>query len=91
MERRTDAPIEELLRHDAYTPEELSRLLGIGLAVIRHAAFTGELPAQMAGHDIVTLRRRDVLAWLAARGDPASGEPTTRRGWSRSESQGNGG
>lgn len=73
MERRTDAPIEELLRHEDYTPEELSRLLGVGLDVIRHAAFTGELAAQMAGHDIISLRRRDVLAWLEERDirDPA--------------------
>lgn len=73
MERRTDAPIEALLRHEDYTPEELSRLLGVGLDVIRHAAFTGELAAQMAGHDIISLRRRDVLAWLEERDirDPA--------------------
>ncbi len=73
MERRTDATIEELLRHEDYTPEELSRLLGIGLDVIRHAAFSGELPAQIAGHDIISVRRRDVLAWLEERDirDPA--------------------
>jgi excisionase family DNA binding protein len=67
MERRSDASIEELLHHERYTPEEVSRLLGIGLDVIRHAAFTGELRAQMAGHDIISLRREDVLAWLDER------------------------
>lgn len=77
MERRTDAPIEELLRHEDYTPEELSRLLGIGLDVIRHAAFSGELPAQIAGHDIISVRRKDVLAWLAERDIQ---DPTRRTG-----------
>ena len=73
MERRTDAPIEELLRHEDYTPEELSRLLGIGLDVISHDAFTRDLAAQMAVHVIISLRRRDVLAWLEERDsrDPA--------------------
>jgi excisionase family DNA binding protein len=67
MERRTDVSIDELLHHERYTPEELARLLGIGIDVIRHAAFAGELRAQKAGHDIVSLQREDVLAWLAQR------------------------
>jgi excisionase family DNA binding protein len=79
MERRIDAPIEELLRHEDYTPEELSRLLGIGLDVIRHAAFSGELAAQMAGHDIIRLSRRDVLAWLKQRDDRESTPRASRR------------
>jgi hypothetical protein len=67
MERRTDASIEELLHHEYYTPEEVSRLLGIGLDVIRHAAFTGALHAQIVEHDIINLQRDDVLTWLDAR------------------------
>lgn len=64
MERHINASIEELLHHEQYTPEEVSRLLGIGLDAIRHAVFTGELPAQTADHDIISVQRRDVLAWL---------------------------
>ena len=33
---------------------------------MRHAAFTGELRAQIVEHDIICIRRDDVLAWLAA-------------------------
>jgi excisionase family DNA binding protein len=67
MERRTHASVYELLQHERYTPEEVSELLGIGLDVVRHAAFTGELRAQIVGHDIISLSRDDVLAWFAER------------------------
>lgn len=71
MERRGHRSVEELLRQDQYTPEEVADLLGIGLDAIRHAAFTGELRAQIAGHDIISVKREDVLAWLAEYGDQA--------------------
>ena len=67
MERRTRHSISELLLQDRYTPEEVSQLLGIGLDVIRHAAFSGTLPADIEGHDIISLQRSDVLAWLQTR------------------------
>jgi hypothetical protein len=35
--------------------------------IIQHAAFSDELRAQIVGHDIISIRRDDVLAWLAAR------------------------
>ena len=57
----------ELLQQERYAPEEVAELLGIGLNVVRHAAFTGELRAQIAEHDIISLSRDDVLAWLEAR------------------------
>ena len=79
MERRMDASIEELLHHEHYTPEELSRLLGVGLDVIRHAAFTGELHAQIVEHDIVSVRREDVLAWLNERGGRGRGSQADAR------------
>ncbi len=67
MERHTHHSIHELLQQDSYTPEEVSELLGIGLDVIRHAAFAGTLRAEIEGHDIISLRRDDVLAWLQTR------------------------
>jgi hypothetical protein len=67
MERRGHHSIAELLRQDRYTPEEVSELLGIGLDVIRHAAFAGTLRADIEGHDIISLQRDDVLAWLQTR------------------------
>ena len=67
MEGRTHHSIRELLQQDRYAPEEVSQLLGIGLDVIRHAAFAGTLRADIEGHDIISLQRDDILAWLRTR------------------------
>ena len=67
MERRTHHSVYELLQHERYTPEEVAELLGIGVHIIQHAAFSGELRAQIVGHDIIGIRRDDVVAWLKAR------------------------
>jgi excisionase family DNA binding protein len=64
MERRTHHTVYELLQQERYTPEEVAELLGIGVHIIQHAAFSGELRAQIVGHDIISIRRDDVLAWL---------------------------
>jgi hypothetical protein len=70
MERRTHHSMYELLQQDHYTPEEVAELLGIGLDVVRHAAFTGALRAQIIEHDIISISRDDVLAWVEARETP---------------------
>ena len=70
MERRPHHSLQELLLQDQYTPEEVADLLEIGLDVVRHAAFSGELRAQIAEHDIISIRRDDVIAWVAASGGP---------------------
>ena len=75
MERRPDHSLQELLLQDQYTPEEVAELLGIGLDVVRHAAFSGELRARIAEHDIISIRREDVLAWVGARGGPEAAPP----------------
>ena len=67
MERRTPHSMYELLEQDQYRAEEVATLLGIGLAIVRHAAFTGELRAEIVGHHILRLRRDDVIAWLGMR------------------------
>ena len=67
MERRTHYSAYELLQQERYTPEEVAELLGIGVHIIQHAAFSGELRVQIVGHDIISIRRDDVLAWLEAR------------------------
>jgi excisionase family DNA binding protein len=67
MERRTPHSIYELLEQDHYRADEVAKLLGIGLDIVRHAAFTGELRAEIVGHHILRLRRDDVLAWLEMR------------------------
>ena len=67
MDRPTHESVYELLQQERYTAEEVAELLGIGLNVVRHATFTGELRAQIVGHDIISLCRDDVLAWLDER------------------------
>ena len=67
MEKREHHSAYELLQQDRYTPEEVSELLGIGVDVVRHAAFAGTLRADIEGHDIISLQRDDVLAWLQTR------------------------
>jgi aryl carrier-like protein len=70
MERRSHHSVAELLQQDHYTPEEVADLLEIGLNVVRHAAFSGELRAQIVEHDIISIRREDVIAWMRAPGGP---------------------
>jgi excisionase family DNA binding protein len=67
MERRTPHSMYELLEQDLYRADEVATLLGIGLNIVRHAAFTGELRAEIVGHHILRLRRDDVLVWLGTR------------------------
>jgi hypothetical protein len=69
METHTRHPksLFELLHDEQYTADDVARLLGVGVAVVRHAAFTGELRAQLLGHHILSLRREDVVAWYMAR------------------------
>ncbi len=64
--RRRESPFE-LLHHERYTADEVARLLDISIHTIRHAAFSGELRAQIMGHHILSLRREDVVTWFQAR------------------------
>jgi hypothetical protein len=57
--------MSRLMHQDHFTPEELSELLEIDVNAIRHAAFTGDLVAVIAEHDIVSIDRSAVLSWLA--------------------------
>ena len=75
IERRTPESIFELLHHERYRAEEAARLLGIGLAAVRHAVFSGELPAEVIEHQLICIRREDLVAWFTAR---EAGQ-TTRR------------
>jgi hypothetical protein len=75
MERRTPHSMYELLQQDHYRADEVAKLLEIGIDIVRHAAFTGELRAEIVGHHILRLRRHhilrlrrnDVLAWVEMR------------------------
>jgi excisionase family DNA binding protein len=57
----------ELLEQDQYRADEVAKVLGIGVHIIQHAAFTGELRAEIVGHHILRLHRADVLVWMGTR------------------------
>ena len=59
--------IEALLHQDTYTPEEAAEVAGIPLRTVRAAAFRGDLKARIVGHDIISIERGDLLAWLQDR------------------------
>jgi helix-turn-helix protein len=67
MENRTRKSIYELLQADHYTPREVAELLEIGEHTVQNAVFEGELPAQIVDHDIISIRRDDVVAWFHLR------------------------
>jgi excisionase family DNA binding protein len=56
--------LEEILRKDHYTPEELSILLGVNKHAIEAAAHSGELRATLLEHHIISIRREDVVRWI---------------------------
>jgi hypothetical protein len=64
IERRTRASVFELLHHERYTLREVSELLGIDIHVVEHAAFSGELRAEIREHHILAIRREDVVTWF---------------------------
>ena len=65
--RQTDHTLSELMSQENYQPEEVAELLGIGVDVVRHAAFNGDLVAEVVGHTIINIRRDDVLRWSDTR------------------------
>ena len=67
VEVRRRESLFDLLQHDHYTVDEVARLLDISAHIIQHAAFSGELRAQILGHHILSLRREDVVVWFVGR------------------------
>lgn len=65
--QRLDRDLLELLHHDQYTPEDAAYLLGMDPDVIHQAAHRHELPAIFAGHDVLYIRRADLVHWLETR------------------------
>jgi CMP/dCMP kinase len=56
------------LRQAFYTVPEAAELLMLNPEVIRHAVYGRELAAERVGPDLLLIDRRDLLAWLGARG-----------------------
>ena len=59
--------IEELLHKDWYTVEEICELFRFAPLTVRHAARQGELRATIIDHQIYSIRRDALLAWLKER------------------------
>jgi excisionase family DNA binding protein len=59
-----------ILHKDHYSPEELAELLSMTVDHIRGAVHNGRLHASISDHRILSIRREDVLAWLASRALP---------------------
>lgn len=53
-----------LLHRDRYSPKDAAYLLGIPVDTIHHAAFFKELEAEIVGHDVISVSRDALLAWL---------------------------
>lgn len=73
-ERRLHESPYELLQHDHYRAEEAAEALLIRVEIIRHAVFSGELPAKVVNHEIVSIDRHDLVTWFRAN------EESARRG-----------
>lgn len=58
---------DRLLSAHEYTPEELADLTGIGIEVIRRAAYDHEITAEIVGKDIVSIPREAAIEWLNRR------------------------
>ena len=56
--------LEEILRHDHYSTEELAILLGVDRHTIEQAAHSGELQATMLDHHMLSIRREEVVRWI---------------------------
>lgn len=67
METHPHRTVLDLLHRDHYTPQEAAELLDISVNAIYQAAFKGDLRANIVGHDIVSIRRQDLITWLAER------------------------
>lgn len=66
IERELHPSAYTLQHQESYTLEEAAHVLMIGVNRVRHAVFTGELPAQVVGHHIVAIGRHEILVWFYA-------------------------
>lgn len=58
---------DELLHQDSYTPEELATLLDENVNQINNACFEGKMNCKIVNHHIVSIDRKDALAWAKTR------------------------
>ncbi|MCA9879552.1 MAG: hypothetical protein KC442_17290, partial [Thermomicrobiales bacterium] len=66
MERHLHPTPDERQYQEVYTLEDAADVLLLGVKAMRHAVFTGELPAQIVGPHIIAISRAQILAWYLA-------------------------
>ena len=59
-----DTRFDILFHKDWYTLDEVAYLLGQPKSTIASAAMSHQLKAMIVDHDIISIRRSDLLAWL---------------------------
>lgn len=64
MAARDHESPSELLRRTYYLPEELAELLDLSPYFIREEARQRRLKAVIVDHNVIYVRREDVLDWL---------------------------
>lgn len=64
---REHESIDVILHKDHYDVDELADLLDMTPDHLRQIIHNGDLRASLIDHRIISIRREDVLAWLAAR------------------------
>jgi hypothetical protein len=62
--RDTESRFDRLLHKDHYHPSEAAYLLGIDVNRIFQEAFARRLHARIVGHDVVSVSREALIAWL---------------------------
>lgn len=65
----SEKSMQELMAQESLTPKELATLLSIDVDTILTAAFRGSLKAHIVDHDVISIDRKDALAWMA-KGQP---------------------
>ena len=65
----SEKSMQELMTQETLTPKELATLLSIDVDTILTACFRGSLKAHIVDHDVISIERKDALAWMA-KGQP---------------------
>jgi hypothetical protein len=64
-----ESRFDRLLHKDHYHPSEAAYLLGIDVNRIYQEAFAGRLDARIVGHDVASVSREALIAWLERDGN----------------------
>lgn len=60
-------PLDDLLHDNHYSAEELADLLEVSVDYIRHEVRRGQLKGYVVDHQVLDIRREDVIDWFHTR------------------------